>query len=237
MVITLHVDSAICMRFEHTHTHTQILRTIIGEDPYLIEEGEDSAQSKEVDLDWMPWKTGIVFKCKGRTLLLIKQEANQDSQPSDVPPLETALPTLPGDYRIEVHIYTNEWINLVNYLSEQGVFNPNVPPHYIPGLATRLLVVLSTHIKALAQNYFSGMLLSPQGGNVVTYMPCWKCFAEIPCNVDSSGDYHNTLFIWKGNTPVTCFGVEDSIVSAIQGEDLSVTSIRRSWQSTWPQTW
>ena len=184
-----------------------------------MEEGEDSAQSAEVVLDWMPWKTGIVYKCKGHTLLLIKQEVNQKPAISDIPPAQANLPTLPGEYRIEVHIYTNEWVKLLNYLSEQGVFNPNVPPNYIPGLATRLLVVLSTHIKALAQNYFSGMLLSPQGGNVVTYMPCWKCFAEIPFNFDRDGDYQNTVFVWKGITPVTCFGVEDSIVRAIQGED------------------
>lgn len=198
---------------------TQILRTIIGDDPDLLEEPDDDSEKVEgINLDWTPWKTGIVYKCKGRTLLLIKQEA--DSTPDDLPP-DNVFQPLNGDYRIEVHIYTNEWISLANYLSEQGILNSSLSPDFIPGLATRLLVVISTHIKSLAINYFSGMLLTHQNQNTVTYMPCWKCFAEIDAGKIKYEEYlPGSCFIWRNKkTPVTCFGVEDSVIGAIKGED------------------
>ncbi len=197
----------------------QILRTILGDDPDLMDDTDDSQKQEGVNLDWTPWKTGIVYKCRGRTLLLIKQEIC--SRPVDVPPEIIELyPNLTGEYRIEVHIYTNEWVKLANDLSEQGILNSSLSPDFIPGLATKLLVVLSTHIKSLAINYFSGMLLSHLGRHAVTYMPCWKCFAEVSSpRQPNQEDLINSLFVWKKNTPVTCFGVEDSIVKAIKGED------------------
>ncbi len=200
----------------------QILRTILGDDPYLMDDTDDSQKQEGVNLDWTPWKTGIVYKCRGRTLLLIKQEIC--SRPVDVPQETVEMfPYLKGEYRIEVHIYTNEWVKLANDLSQQGILNTSLPPDYIPGLATKLLVVLSTHIKSLAVNYFSGMLLSHQGHHAVTYMPCWKCFGEVGSPQPNHEDLTNSLFVWKNNTPVTCFGVEDSIVKAIKGEDFECT--------------
>ncbi len=190
------------------------MRTIIGDDPYLQDDNEEPVQG--ITLDWIPWKTGIVYSCRGRTLLLIKQETS--SKPVDIPQ-ETldSFPTLNGEYRIEVHIYTNEWIKLANDLSELGLLNTSLPPDFIPGLATKLLVVLSTHIKSLAINYFTGMLQSHQGQHAVTYMPCWKCFAEVGSGSTINEDLSSHLFTWNNTTAVTCFGVEDSIVKCIKG--------------------
>ncbi len=141
-------------------------------------------------------------------------------KPVDVPQ-ETinSFPTLNGEYRIEVHIYTNEWIKLANDLSELGLLNAALAPDYIPGLATRLLVVLSTHIKSLALDYFTGMLQSHQGQHAVTYMPCWKCFAEVGSGYAVTEDLSRYMFTWNHTTAVTCFGVEDSIVKSIKGEN------------------
>ena len=52
-------------------------------------------------------------------------------------------------------------------------------PSSIPGLATKLLVMLTNHVKTLATGYFTGMLSLPQPGVFSSYIPCWKCFAEI----------------------------------------------------------
>ena len=127
-------------------------------------------------LNWTPWKTGIVFAFRGRTLLVIKQAINkpgdnfQETWGDRIQPLQ-------AEYRIEVHIYTNEWVTLSIELSQLDL--PSLPLERIPGLATKLLVMLTGHVKTLATTYFSGMLSLPPSGMFTTYMPCWKCCAEI----------------------------------------------------------
>ena len=205
--------------------YVQVLRTIIGEDPDLVEDNTDSAVSDKEALDWTPWKTGILFEYKGRTLLLVKQESNQICK-NFIQQWDGRIKMLYGEYRIEVHIYTDEWITLTNYLAEQGTsqLGTTLPSDYISGIATRLLVMITKHIESLATRYFSGMLLVPQGKSVATYMPCWKCFAEIGSArmtsvtsstfVDLKGD-----FICKNDKPVKCFNLEESIVQAAQQQD------------------
>ena len=201
----------------------QVLRTIIGEDPDLMEDTADSALSDKDALNWTPWKTGIVFGYKGRTLLLVKQESNQICE-NFIQQWGNRISLLHGEYRIEVHIYTDEWVNLTTYLSEQGQLGTTLPPDYIPGIATRLLVMLTQHIKSLATTYFSGMLLVPQGKSVATYMPCWKCFAEIG-SAGMTGIISSSFvegdFICKNNNPVKCFNLEESIVQAAQQQDFA----------------
>jgi len=176
----------------------------------------ESVYSDGVALNWRAWKTGIVYECKGRTLLLVKQETGSGEAPHE---LEGTVPCLQGDFRIEVHIYTNEWISLVDYLSTEGQMSSSLPPSFIPGLATRLLVVITAHIKSLALGYFSGMLLTSPGKTAVSYVPCWKCFAELGMDRSPVDDFTDAEFIWHNGTPVMCFGVEDSIVHCIKGND------------------
>ncbi len=92
----------------------------------------------------------------------------------------TRVRVLQGQHRIEIHIYINEWIKLAGKLVEQDFHNFHIDnPDSIPGLATKLLVMLTSHIKTLATAYFLGMLNLPRPGIFSSYVPCWKCYAEI----------------------------------------------------------
>ena len=129
-------------------------------------------RSSKAILNWTMWQTGMAFSHKGRTLVIIKQESNE---PCDdvVDTLEVKSLLLKSVYRIEIHIYTNEWVALTNELLEQS-------SEFIPGLATELLVTVTSHVKALTSGFFRGMLTGDQGDfESITYLPCWKCYAEI----------------------------------------------------------
>ena len=135
----------------------------------------ESTRSSQEILNWTPWKTGMAFSYRGRTLLVMKQVSNI---PSDefLDKWEMKAHLLKSKYRIEIHIYTNEWITLSNELME---LNSQENFECIPGLATKLLVMITGHVKALALSWFPGMLIFPSGRTFVTYVPCWKCYAEI----------------------------------------------------------
>ena len=127
-------------------------------------------------LNWTPWKTGIAFAHRGRTLLVMKQVTNQ---PSDefLKAWGTSVHLLKSEYRIEIHIYTNEWVTLCVELMDLNL--PSFPLDNMSGLATKLLVMLTGHVKTLATTFFAGMLSLLRGGMFSSYVPCWKCFAEI----------------------------------------------------------
>jgi len=92
----------------------------------------------------------------------------------------TRVRVLQGQQRVEIQIYVNEWIKLANKLVELEFHNFHIDnPSSIPGLATKLLVMLTNHVKTLATGYFTGMLSLPKPGVFSSYIPCWKCFAEI----------------------------------------------------------
>ena len=143
----------------------------------------EQPRSMEI-LKWTFWQTGMAFSHKGRTLVVIKQE---DNKPCDelVDTLKVKSHLLKSVYRIEIHIYTNEWVALTNELMEQSSrFMDNF--EFIPGLATKLLVTVTSHVKALTSGFFQGMLTrrsrsmdKKEDFESITYLPCWKCYAEI----------------------------------------------------------
>ena len=199
----------------------------------LCDETDDSFQVMREDtqsgtLSWIMWKTGIAFAHRSRTLLILKQETNESCPDHEfLSRRELSVKFLEEAYRIEVHVYTDECIQLVNKLAtKDDNFDVQLTPMNIAAYATRLLVMVSGHIKSLATNWFPGMLVSTPRMSFVTFVPCWKCYAEI------SGDSHNdqkhlaskkTLpgyFICKEMNPVHCFILEDNIVPAALGEDL-----------------
>lgn len=175
---------------------------------------EEEIRDRDI-LNWNPWKTGIAFSHRGRTLLVVKQEDNRHEMPG------FNLKWLEGAYRVEVHVYTPEWVTLGNELLVCD------RPQYtldglssLPGLATQLLVMISQHVKSLASNWFPGMLIS-HATKFNTYMPCWKCFAEIGTEqlFQNSGKQPG-LYVMKNKNPVHCFHFEDSIVPVARQHDL-----------------
>ena len=198
---------------------------MIGESPHLnclvesTEEG-DGFPDKDV-LSWIPWKTGIAFAHRGRTLLVLKQETN-DTCPDFLNRWEFSIKLLEEVYRIEVHIYTDEWIKLVNDLAEAGRLDVQITPTNVTAFATRLLVMVSGHIKSLATLWFPGMLVAPQGMTFVTFMPCWKCYAEVGFGSlkRMSTKKMPGYFICKSLNPVHCFILEENIVTAALNRDL-----------------
>ena len=128
-----------------------------------------------------------------------------------------------GTYRVEVHVYTPEWVTLANELLACDKINYSLDnPDCLPGLATRLLVMISLHIKSLASDWFPGMFLSPttQPAKFPTYMPCWKCFAEIGAERLQDSAKLPGLYIVKDHNPVHCFVFDDTIVPAALQRDL-----------------
>ena len=177
-------------------------------------------QDKDI-LSWVLWKTGIAFAHRGRTLLVLKQESNQSCQ-EFLNRWEFSIAVLEGAYRIEVHVYTDEWIKLVNELAEAGRLDIQITPTNVTAFATRLLVMVSGHVKSLATNWFPGMLLTPQNMSFVTFLPCWKCYAEIGFG-SLKHSYSKRIaghFICKSSNPVFCFILEENIVPAALSQDL-----------------
>ena len=204
-----------------------MLRTVIGDSPhhsFLFDSSYDETdgfQDKDI-LSWIPWKTGIAFAHRGRTLLVLKQETNENC-PGTLSRWEFSVKLLEEVYRIEVHVYTDELIRLVNELAEAGRLDIQLTPTNVTAYATRLLVMVSGHIKSLATNWFPGMLVSPPGMSFVTFMPCWKCYAEIGFGSLKRLASKKSLpghFICKEMNPVHCFILEENIVPAALGQDL-----------------
>ena len=161
-------------------------------------------RTKESGLNWTPWKTGMAFSYRGRTLMVMKQASNE---PCDefLEAWQLRLRLLKAKHRIEVHIYTNEWVALINELLElnsQSFSLENL--ECVPGLATKLMIMVTAHVRALAVSWFPGMMVavptsrssmsslssaaSGAGGTpFVTYMPCWKCYAEVGSSNSLSG--------------------------------------------------
>ena len=202
---------------------------MIGDSPHHASFLFDSASYNETDsfqdkdiLSWIPWKTGIAFAHRGRTLLVLKQESNVNC-PEFLSRWEFSIKLLEEVYRIEIHVYTDEWIRLVNELAEAGRLDVHLTPTNVTAYATRLLVMVSGHIKSLATNWFPGMLEAPQGMFFVTFMPCWKCYAEIgfgSLKHQASKKRLDGHFICKDMNPVHCFILEENIVPAALGQDL-----------------
>ena len=138
-------------------------------------EKQSSGHRRET-LHWIPWKTGIAFSHRGRTLLVVKQANNKALVESD---RAHQVYLLEGKIRVEVHVYTPEWVALANELLNCDKMSYSLDnPFCLPGMATRLLVMISQHVKSLASDWFPGMFITPQSQKFPTYMPCWKCYAR-----------------------------------------------------------
>lgn len=113
----------------------------------------------------------MAFSYQGQVLIELKQEPNG----SYVEFLEKwrKLSPLKSNYRIELHIYTDVWASLSSHGSQ------NISLKSLSGLVTKLMVMVTRHVKSLI-SWFPGMLLSRiPSQTFVTYMACWKCYAEI----------------------------------------------------------
>ena len=202
---------------------------MIGDTPHRSSFHFDSSLYDETDgfqdkegtstLNWILWKTGIGFAHRGRTLLVLKQEMNENC-PEFLRHWEHSVKLLEEAYRIEIHVYTDEWIQLVNELAKNGCLDIQLTPTNVTAYATRLLVMVSGHIKSLATNWFPGMLVSPPGMSFVTFTPCWKCYTETGFDSLKTKKSLPGHFICKEMNPVHCFILEENIIPAALGQDL-----------------
>ena len=124
---------------------------------------------KEV-LNWTPWKSGMAFSCRGHTLVVMRQESSDETSEDSEETLSWRVKAnlLKSKHRIELHVYTHEWVELSKELGSDS--------EGVSALATKLLVMVMGHVEALASSWFPGMLLSlSPAQHCTTYMPCWKC--------------------------------------------------------------
>lgn len=169
---------------------------------------------KEDDmLQWRPWKTGVAFSHRGRTLLVVKEEDNRPPETND------DLEWLPAKKRIEIHVYAPEWLNVLQELVMAGRPTRMLEnPISLPGIATQLLVKISQHLLSLAQGWFNGVLK-----NALIYIPCWKCYGRMPTKLHIQKDTSARYFpVERSNEkfPVFSFNHEQCIIPAALEQDL-----------------
>ena len=151
-------------------------------DPLSTEQNVEKStapQEPRETLNWTPWKTGMAFSYRGRTLLIVRQVSNEPCKSFHDKFPHKNIRLLPPKHRIEIHIYTNEWVTLSNELLYVNSTFSLENFECLPGLATKLLVMITGHVKTLALSWFPGMLSFPKGRSFITYIPCWKCYSEI----------------------------------------------------------
>ena len=193
-----------------------MLLALRGETQISPEEGgENFKELNGCSIDdvhrWIPWKTGIAHAQQERTLVVIKQGKNEKT--------EENLKWMQGTFMVELHIYVPEWIMLAK---EHGELNYSLTnPNYVLGLATSLIVMISQHVRALGSDWFPGMFLTPSNYHqFTTYMPCWKCFAQIEANAEQQPPKSSGGYISKDGKPIYSFIFEESVVPAIQQKDM-----------------
>ena len=162
---------------------------------------------------------GLAFEARGRTLLVVKEECNQ------APVSKDDLEWLPAKKRIEIHVYMQDWLEVQNELQRAGKPAPMLQNTFsLPGIATQLLVKMSTHILSLAKGWFKGTLVSEN-----IYIPCWKCYGQREQgNVDEGAcrevcrkESRYFPVSRRGvNFPVYAFNHEKCIITAAQHKDL-----------------
>lgn len=135
----------------------------------------------EIFLQWMPWKTGLAFVYQNRTLIVIQQVTNAPYKEFSQTWHEERVDVMNSSRRIEFHIYTNECILLAEDILESTTPCSLIKSSVV-SMATTLLTMISWHIKALAQSWFPGMLKETLNQPFLTYLPCWKCYAESSCS-------------------------------------------------------
>lgn len=172
-------------------------------------------------LDWVLWRTGMVFVSRGRTLVVIRQRKNVQQEPEMT---GRVIKTVTGSLLVDLHIYTPEMIQVLQELVNLGTLDEDVSdPFAITGHATRLLVAISNHILSL-DSWFNSMLLPPHshsddlpnGG----YAPCWKCYAEIEASETPPKLPQGNWILGDKGHPIFSFGFRECIVPTSRGQDL-----------------
>ena len=201
----------------------QILRTLIGEDDVnprasvCLKELTEQ-QEKENMLKWKPWKMGVAFSHRGRTLLVVKEESNVALETNE------EFEWLPAKKRIEIHVYVHEWFEVQSELQIKGCQATMLQNTFsLPGIATQLLVKISQHVLSLSIDWFQGMLASQY-----IYVPCWKCYGQMEPDVEEgqhtgvpkSERQYFPVSGYGVNFPVYAFNHEKCIVIAAQQQDL-----------------
>ena len=152
-------------------------------------------------LSWVCWRNGIVFKSRGYTLFIVHLVT--DTHHKDF------------KYRIEVHIYIPEMNDIIqDFLLQESDYFDEMPNPI--GDGTRLMVAVSNHISFLS-SWFHGMLSNENG-----YIPCWKCYSNIPAltNDDNTVINPDAISIYVDNRKVYCLSFNSCIVPACTGNDL-----------------
>ena len=194
----------------------KVLQALSGETQFSpVEGGENFDKLHECTVDdldkWIPWKTGIAHAQREHTLVVIKQENNEKS--------EENLKWIKGTFTIEVHINVPEWIMLAKKHGE--VNNSLTNPNYVHSLATSLIVMISQHMRALGRDWFPGIFLTlPDHHRFTTYMPCWKCFAQIETDAKQQPPKSLGGYISRCGKPIYSFIFEESIVTVLQQKDM-----------------
>ena len=187
----------------------QILKKLIGtvdEDPQKVSL-----------LNWTPWKMGVAFSHRGRTLLVVKEEDNV------APETDDRYEWLPARKRIEIHVYAQDWFEVQNELLAKGHPAPLLQNTFsLPGIATQLLMQISQHILSLTK-VFRSLLWTKS-----IYIPCWKCYGDMEPGdktVDSVGKKREQSLFFPvtrngKNIPVYAFHHERCIILAAQEHNL-----------------
>jgi len=86
---------------------------------------------------------------------------------------------LKSKFRLELHIFVNEFLSICNHVSGSRPISDKLSEDakFISGLATKLLLLLTEHVKKLAEAFFAGMIIFP-GSVFCSYMICWKCVSS-----------------------------------------------------------
>lgn len=168
-------------------------------------------------LNWAPWKMGVAFSHRGRTLLVVKEEDNL------APESDNQFEWLPAKKRIEIHVYAQDWFEVQNELLAKGQPAPLLQNTFsLPGIATQLLMKISQHILSLTK-VFRNLL-----GTKSIYIPCWKCYGdmEVGTGLEESTERRKKQSLYfpvtrnGKNIPVYAFNHERCIILAAQGHDL-----------------
>ena len=183
---------------------TRTLDSIVG--MTTVQDG--SGDSDIPILNWIIWKTGIVYAYEEQPLLTIKQEINGGGGRSPLPGGMTC--PLEGGVRVELTVYVSV---VKSMMDEDGLFIAK---------ATQLLVMISQHITSLVTDWFPGMLHGVQEPKA--YVPCWKCIArgspkdEVSENRAGCSDVVGVL--WAPDHPVHLFDADECIIPAVREEKL-----------------
>ena len=157
---------------------------------------------------------GVAFSHRGRTLLVVKEEENQEPESDD------RYEWLPAKKRIEIHVYAQDWFEVQNELFGQGHPAPLLQNTFsLPGISTQLLMKISQHMAKV----FGSLL-----GSETIYIPCWKCYGDMEPGADlgntmekkETQNFYFPLTRNGKNIPVYAFNHERCIILAAEGHHL-----------------